>query len=174
MVRTGNTVSASDGLIVLDEQISIMLSTVISGIIVFLAGQLVLKCVIEPVQRLKTTIARVSNLLLLHQAKLTNASCEDAIAEDMGRLSADLISDSYHILWFPLVRRVFGLPSRVKLLDAARKLNALHYGMLTAARQADSEDGDGLSPGRAKENTTAIARIGSLLRVPTDYLTSPR
>ena len=85
-----------------------MLSTVIAGVVVFLVGQLVLKCVIEPVQKLKTTIARVSNLLLLYQSKLTNASCEEAIAEDMKRLSAEIISDSYYILWFPLSRLVFG------------------------------------------------------------------
>lgn len=75
-----------------------ILTTVVAGVLVFLVGQLVLKCVIEPVQALKATIARVSNLLLLYQAKLTNAACEDAIAEDIKRLSADIIADSYHIL----------------------------------------------------------------------------
>ena len=43
-----------------------MFSTVIAGVLVFLVGQLVLKCVIEPVQALKATIARVGNLLLLY------------------------------------------------------------------------------------------------------------
>ena len=92
-----------------------MLSTVIAGVLVFLLGQLVLKCVIEPVQVLKATIARVSDLLLLHQAKLMNASCDDAIAEDMKRLSAEIISHSCHILWFPVSRLAFGLPSKLSL-----------------------------------------------------------
>jgi hypothetical protein len=85
-----------------------MFSTVIAGVVIFLVEQLVLKCVIEPVQKLKITIARVSNLLLLYQSKITNASFEEAIPEDMKRLSAEIISDSYHILWYPLSRLVFG------------------------------------------------------------------
>jgi hypothetical protein len=149
-----------------------MLSTVIAGVLVFLVGQLVLKCVIEPVQALKATIARVSNLLLLYQAKLTNASCEDAIAEDIKRLSADIISDSYHILWFPVSRLAFGLPSRIALLNAAKELNLIHYGMLRAARQSDG--GYGAAPDTAMRNIKAMVRIGKLLGVMTDYSTSPR
>lgn len=151
-----------------------MFSTVIAGVVVFLVGQLVLKCVIEPVQKLKTTIARVSNLLLLYQSKLTNASCEEAIAEDMKRLSAEIISDSYCILWFPLSCLVFGLPSRVALLEAARELNVLHYGMLPAAKQADIGGGYGSTPDRAMRNINAMSTIGNLLGVMTDYSTSPR
>jgi hypothetical protein len=83
-------------------------TTVIAGVLVFIVGQILLQFVIEPVQALRATIAKVSNLLLLYQAKLTNASCEDAIAEDIKRLSADIISDSYHILWFSVSRLAFG------------------------------------------------------------------
>lgn len=151
-----------------------MFSTVIAGVLVFLVGQLVLKCVIEPVQALKATIARVSNLLLLYQAKLTNASCEDAIAEDMKRLSADIISNSYHILWFPVSRLAFGLPSRMALLNAAKELNLLHYGMLQTARKAEMGDGYGSSSDRAMRNINAIQRIGKLLGIMTDYSTTPK
>jgi hypothetical protein len=151
-----------------------MLSTVIAGVLVFLVGQLVLKCVIEPVQVLKATIARVSNLLLLYQAKLTNASCEDAIAEDMKRLSADIISNSYHILWFPLSRLAFDLPSRMALLNAAKELNLLHYGMLQAARKAEVGDGYGSPSDRAMRNINALQRIGKLLGIMTDYSTTPK
>jgi hypothetical protein len=151
-----------------------MFSTVIAGVLVFLVGQLVLKCVIEPVQALKATIARVSNLLLLYQAKLTNASCEDAIAEDMKRLSADIISNSYHILWFPVSRLAFGLPSRMALLNAAKELNLLHYGMLQAARQAEMGGGYGSTSERAMRNINAMQRIGKFLGIMTDYSTIPK
>lgn len=149
-----------------------MFTTVIVGVLVFLVGQILLKCVIEPVQALRATIAKVSNLFLLYQAKLTNASCEDAIAEDIKRLSADIISDSYHILWFPVSRLAFGLPSRIALLNAAKELNLIHYGMLRAARQSDV--GYGSDPGTAMRNIKAMARIGKLLGVMTDYSSSPR
>lgn len=151
-----------------------ILTTVVAGVLVFLVGQLVLKCVIEPVQALKATIARVSNLLLLYQAKLMNAACEDAIAEDIKRLSADIISDSYHILWFPVSRLAFGLPSREALLNAAKELNMLHYGMLPAARQAEEHGGYGSTSATVTRNFNAMAQVGKLLGVMTDYSTSPK
>jgi hypothetical protein len=151
-----------------------MLSTVIAGVLVFLVGQLVLKCVIEPAGALKATIARVSNLLLLYQAKLAHASCEDAIAKDMKMLSADIISNSYNILWFPVSRLAFGLPSRMALLNAAKDLNMLHYGMLEAAKQAEMGGGYGSTLDRAMRNTTAMERIGRLLGIPTFYSTTPK
>lgn len=146
-----------------------MLSTVIAGVLVFLLGQLVLKCVIEPVQVLKATIARVSNLLLLHQAKLMNASCDDAIAEDMKRLSAEIISHSYHILWFPVSRLAFGLPSRMSLVNAAQDLNMLYYGMLHAARKAEIDGGYGSGSQRVMRNFESMKRIIKYPGITTDY-----
>lgn len=151
-----------------------MLSTVIAGVLVFLVGQLVLKCVIEPVQVLKATIARVSNLLLLYQAKLMNASCDDAIAEDMKRLSAEIISHSYHILWFPVSRMAFGLPSRMALLNAAKELNILYYGMLQAARKDGIGGGCGSGSDRVMRNINAMKSIEKLLGIMTDYSAIPR
>lgn len=151
-----------------------MLITVVAGVLVFLVGQIALKCIIEPVQQLKATIARVSNLLLLYQAKLMNASCEDVIAEDIKRLSADIISDSYHVLCFPLFRLAFGLPSRQALLNAAKELNLLHYGMLPAARRSDLDSGFGSIQATAMRNIASMKLIGKLLGVMTDYSSSQR
>jgi hypothetical protein len=148
-----------------------MLPTVIAGVLVFLVGQLALKCIIEPVQELKTTIARVGNLMLLYQAKLLNASCEDAIAGDLKKLSADLISDSYRILGFPVARLFFGLPSREALLNAAKELNTLHYVMLPVARQADLAGRHESTSVASTRSFTAMAKVGTLLGVKTDYST---
>jgi hypothetical protein len=88
----------------LDKQIGIVLSTGIVGVIVFLVGQLVLKCIIESVHGLMAVIARLGSLLLLYQAKLTWVSGEDVMAEGMKWFSADVITDSYHSLWLPISR----------------------------------------------------------------------
>jgi hypothetical protein len=151
-----------------------MISAVIAGVFVFLLGQLVLKCIIEPAQAMRATMARVSNLLLLYQAKLTNASCEVSIAEDMKKLSADIISDSYRVLWYSASRLIFHLPSRKKLLNAARGLNQLHYGMLEAAMRAEMTGGYSSVSEAAMRNIEAMAEIGKLLGVMTDYSSSPK
>lgn len=151
-----------------------MIATVIAGVLVFLLGQLVLKCIIEPAQAMRATMARVSNLLLLYQAKLTNASCEVGIAEDIKKLSADIISDSYRVLWYSASRLIFHLPSRKELLKAARGLNQLHYGMLEAARRAEMTGGYSTVSGAAMRNIEAMAEIGKLLGVMTDYSSSPK
>ena len=149
------------------------LKAVIAGVIIYLVGQLVLRCVIEPVQALKGTIARVSNLLLVHQGKLTNAACEEGIAEDIKRLSAEIISESYRILWYPIFRLIFGLPSRGELVKAARELNIIYYGMLPVARNVGLTGGNGTHD-RAMRNIHAIERVGKLLGVLTDYSTSSK
>jgi hypothetical protein len=149
-----------------------MLATVIAGVLVFLLGQLALKCIIEPAQAMRASIARVSNLLLLYQANLTNASCEAVIAEDMKKLSADIISDSYRVLWYSASRLIFHLPSRTKLLRAARGLNQLHYGMLQAARCTEMTSGYSSVSEPAMRNIEAMAQIGKLLGVMTDYSSS--
>lgn len=150
-----------------------MIATVIAGVLVFLLGQLVLKCIIEPAQAMKASMARVSNLLLLYQAKLSNASCEAGIAEDMNKLSAAIVSDSYRVLWYSLARLIFRLPSRRNLLKAARSLNQLHYGMLEAARRAEMAGGYSSVSQTAMRNIEAMQQIGKLLGVMTNYLSSP-
>lgn len=149
-----------------------MIATVIAGVLVFLLGQLVLKCIIEPAQAMRASMARVSNFLLLYQAKLTNASCEAGIAEDMKKLSADIISDSYRVLWYSASRLIFHLPSRKKLLKAARGLNQLHYGMLEAARRAEMTSGYSSASETAMRNIETMDQIGILLGIMTDYSSS--
>jgi hypothetical protein len=149
-----------------------MISAVIAGVLVFLLGQLVLKCIIEPAQAMRASMARVSNLLLLYQSKMTNASCDASIAEDMKKLSAEIVSDSYRVLWYSATRLIFHLPSRKMLLKAARGLNQLHYGMLETARRAEMAGGYSSVSETAMRNIEAMEQIGKLLGVMTDYSSS--
>jgi hypothetical protein len=62
----------------------------------------------------------------------------------------------------------------VALLETGRELNVIHYGMLPAPKQADIGGGYGSTPDRAMRNINAMATIGNLLGVMTDYSTSPK
>jgi len=44
--------------------------TVLGGVLIFILGQILLKMVIEPVQKLKKSLGTVSNTLLLHPSEI--------------------------------------------------------------------------------------------------------
>lgn len=52
--------------------------TVLAGVLVFLLGQIVLKSLIEPRQRLREAISRVAHVLLMYQASYANLGTGNA------------------------------------------------------------------------------------------------
>jgi hypothetical protein len=59
------------------------------------------------------------------------------------------------------------------LLNAAKELNLLHYGMLQAARSGEMGGGYGSASASAMRNIKAMQRIGKLLGIMTDFSTTP-
>jgi hypothetical protein len=144
--------------------------TVLGGVLIFVVGQIVLKLVIEPAQELKRSLGSTSHALLLHQAKLTNASSDKEIAAEMKSLSAEIVSKSHAVLWYAFVRIVFGLPSKKNILMASRQLNSISYGVLEESKKfEDSSNFNAKKTDFALENTTAIVEVGRLLGLKTTY-----
>jgi len=139
--------------------------TVIGGILVFVLGQMILTLIIIPSQELKKSLAGLSHSLLLYQGKLTNASYDKEISSEMKLKSAEIVSKTHVVLWYSMVRLIFGLPSRKNILSASRQLNLISYGMLT-------ENSDGSLSSNVDyslEITKAIKEIGRLLSIKTNY-----
>ncbi|EPR0053818.1 hypothetical protein ACUYPX_000665 [Shigella sonnei] len=73
--------------------------TVITGVLVFVGGQLIVKNAIEPYIEFKKQLGKISNLLLANQAKLANPCAvemseiihelKDATAQLMAKNSVD-------------------------------------------------------------------------------------
>jgi len=116
--------------------------TVISGVLVFVLGQLLLKGILEPELDLKDRIARISKQLhlLVHQRSTLDRNygfTEDDI-KIIGELSAEIHSLPSRILLIYskdnclkylscLLEFMLGLPSRNNLEEACDKLNEMSY-----------------------------------------------
>jgi hypothetical protein len=109
--------------------------TVLSGVLVFVLGQLLLKLVIEPVNEMRKTIGAISHALIEHAGFIHNPGVMDEVeidkaATELRRLSSQLQSHMYLVPYFDRTVRIFRLPDRKRLLRASHALlglsNSLH------------------------------------------------
>jgi hypothetical protein len=104
--------------------------TVLSGVAIFLLGQILLKLVLEPVQKLKQTFSAVSHAYLVHAPILYNpdAASDEQKNEAAGHLrllSGQLHADLSLVPCYDLFRWLFFLPSSKKVYEAAQSLIAI-------------------------------------------------
>ena len=76
-----------------------------NGVLIFVAGQYILRLIIEPAQELKKTLGSISYIMLLKQAELTNANFNKEIAIEIKTKSAEIVSKSNMIICYNLVKK---------------------------------------------------------------------
>ncbi len=102
-------------------------STVISGVLVFVVGQFILKLTLEPIVDLKKVFGEISALFLSRQAKIRNANADQQTANEIKRLSASLLSQKQAIWGYNLFIHLLQLPKNDSIIDACGALNMLSY-----------------------------------------------
>lgn len=144
--------------------------TVLGGVIIFIAGQFILKLVIEPAQELKKSLGSVSYVLLLHQAKLMNATFNKEIADEVKSKSAEILSKSSIVIGDGLFLKIFGLPSKSNIRLASKELITIYYGMLEESKAfQESSAYNGKKTDFPTVNLKAIIEVGKLLQLQTSY-----
>lgn len=108
------------------------------GVAVFILGQYALKMVIEPVQAFRATLARLSNTILRHQGKITNAAVDDELSGKISDHSAEIISTAATIMFYRAARLIFRLPNKAGIILAARSLNHIAYSLNVSTREWES------------------------------------
>ncbi|HEY9625786.1 MAG TPA: hypothetical protein V6C84_00655 [Coleofasciculaceae cyanobacterium] len=142
----------------------------LGGVLIFVIGQIILKLIIEPVQELKKILGDTDHILLIHQAKLTNAVSDEKIVTELKLKSSEIISKSDVVPCYAFIHILFGLPSRKNILEASKNLNQLSYGMRKEAKQfQESASYNARRKDFAIENTEAVEEIGRLLQIKTTY-----
>ena len=114
--------------------------TVISGVLTYVLGQLVLKLLIEPVQGMKKMIGQIANSLVEHANVIQNPGVptEDvmkATSQHLRKLSAQLEAQLYLVPMYSITAFVFRLPSRNGVLSAARSLMGLSNSVFRATER---------------------------------------
>lgn len=112
--------------------------TVLSGVITFVLGQLVIKLLVDPVHDFRKTVADIA-LALIEYANIyanpgvAGSEIEKKVSEELRRLSSRLNAQMYLIPCYPITAKIFGLPSRKTVVDAASNLIGLSNGVFQSA-----------------------------------------
>jgi len=143
-----------------------VLATVLSGVLTYVAGQLILKLVIEPVQDLKKTIGQISHVLIERANVISNpgvptSEVMDATSSELRRLSSQLHAHLYLVPAYDKTARVFRLPTRDRILTAASNLIGLSNSVFKAR--------DSIYEANAKRNEGICDALGIYL-APGDRL----
>jgi len=107
-----------------------VLPTVLSGVLVYVIGQFVLKLMIEPVQETKRTIAQISHSLVeygdvIHNPGVPAKEKTMEVSQHLKRLSAHLHTHLFLVPCYGMTAPIFRLPAQDKILTAARQLMGL-------------------------------------------------
>jgi len=121
--------------------------TILAGVITYVAGQLILKLVIEPVQELRRTIGNISYTLIeranvIHNPGVPTIEVINETSKELRKLSSQLHSHFFLIPLYDKTSKVFRLPSHSKIREAATNLIGLSNGI--------HEEGDNIYEVNAK------------------------
>jgi hypothetical protein len=101
--------------------------TVISGVFIFVIGQAILKLIIEPVQEVKKTLAKIQiDQFLLghiaHNSETFDQNDLDKVFNAYREYSGTLIAHTTLIPFYKNIAKITGLPSKDKMIGASRNL----------------------------------------------------
>ena len=104
--------------------------TVLSGVITFVIGQLIVKLLLDPVQDMKKTIGQISHTLVERANVIANPGVspkdiEDETSNSLRKLSSQLHAHLYLVPAYGVTSKVFCLPSKEKLKVASSALIGL-------------------------------------------------
>lgn len=108
--------------------------TILSGVLTFVIGQVIVKLVIDPVQDLKKTIGMVSHAMVERANVISNPGVlekevMDATSTELRKLSSQLHAHLRLVPFYSRTSRIFGLPSDAQVRKAAEALIGLSNGL---------------------------------------------
>lgn len=104
--------------------------TVLSGVLVFVLGQIFLKLIIDPINQLKGTIADIAHTLIryahaLHNPDIISPELRTETYNKLRELSSQLYADMELIPAYRFFGRAFFLPDRTKVYASSKNLIAI-------------------------------------------------
>lgn len=114
-----------------------VLVTVLSGVLTYIIGQLILKLVIEPVQDLKKTIGQISHALVERANIISNPGVPsrevmDVTSAELRKLSSQLHAHIYLVPCYAHIAKLFRLPTKERILTASGALIGLSNSVFQA------------------------------------------
>lgn len=104
-----------------------MMLTILSGVLIFVIGQIVLKLVLDPIVIFKTVLGEISAFFLKEQTKITGATATDDITFEIHRLSSSVIAHRQAIPFYFICAFCLRLPKYKQIVEACQSLNSISY-----------------------------------------------
>ncbi|MHA1279697.1 MAG: hypothetical protein ACTSQ8_21040 [Candidatus Helarchaeota archaeon] len=132
--------------------------TIISGVVVFVLGQIALKLFVEPWQRQRDCVAQIAHVLMYYANVYSNPGLgtEERNSEasvETRRVASELIASCYRIPFYRIVSRSPLFPSMDEVNDARKHLIGLSN---------STHDGEPL------KNGARVNKIRQMLKIPDD------
>lgn len=144
--------------------------TLVSGILIFVISQAILKLIIEPVQQLKAALGLLSNTLLRHQSRLTISTPNSEIASSLREHAADIMSKAAVIWLYWPASLILRLPSRANIKEAASALHRLAHAMRTKEdEQRDFGEGRLVLSEPMTNPTDLLRLVGQKLKIQATW-----
>ena len=140
--------------------------TILSAVIIFILSQFVLRLILEPIVELKKCMGSICYNLLYFRSKLTNASSDNKISNEIKICSSKLIATYSSIPFYKKIHKIFSLPSDRNLFEASRNLNLIRAYMIEGHKEylASCKSIDFPS-----EISNSLDKVSELLNIPTSY-----
>ena len=134
--------------------------TIFAGVVTYVLGQLVMKLIIEPVHEFKRVIANISHSLIEYANVYSNPGItgndnEKNVSTVTRKLSSQLNAQIYLIPHYELTSKIFGLPPRKIVAQAALYLIGLSNSVGKSAANIDL----------ASNNAEKVGKIRVLLDI---------
>jgi len=105
-------------------------ATILTGVAVFVLGQIVLKWLIEPIQNLRIEISNIVYLLtnddsIIHHANIVEKEQALATSKNLKMSGAKLIACQQLIPFYEQTSKICKLPKKDNLSNAANKLSSM-------------------------------------------------
>jgi hypothetical protein len=112
--------------------------TIISGVLVYVLGQTIVKLPIDPVQEMKRTTGTISHSLNEYANVIANPGVPteevmNLTSQHLRKLSAQLESHLYLVPFYRETAAVFGLPTHAEVLTATKNLRGLSNSVYRAS-----------------------------------------
>jgi len=137
-----------------------VLLTVLSGVVVYVAGQIFVKFVLEPIHEFYKLTGEIGHALIYYANVYTNTGlAERETLEEAHRLfrrqSCDLFARTYAIPIYSLWTKLRLIPPRKEVLEAGSDLIGLSNGVLDTSNRS------------IESNSKRRSRVERLLRIQT-------
>jgi hypothetical protein len=136
------------------------MSIIISGVIVFVVSQFILKLVLEPIVSFKQSLGSFMAFCLRNKAPMTNRNASEEMQNELKDIISSLIFKQYLIPCYKVFSLIGFLPKENNIREACLLLNGISYSINKDTAQ---------NSGDILEVFFELNKVSTLLGVRLDY-----